>query len=124
MHNFTFMCLTIGLIISISFNLKATETEKATHAHLVSPEHYSVLLENDKVLVLKMTLKPGESDEWHKHNAETVYFESGGKATITTKEGSKTLEITNGFTMWHDTWSHQVSNVGETTIRAIIVEQK
>jgi len=93
-------------------------------AHITSPEQYQVLLENDKVLVLKMTLKPGESDHWHKHNAETVYFQSGGKATITTVKGAKTLDIADGFTMWHDTWEHQVSNVGESTIVAIIVEAK
>ena len=93
-------------------------------AHISSPEQYEVLLENEKVLVLKMTLKPGEIDHWHKHNAETVYFQSGGKAIITTLKGEKTLDIPDGFTMWHDTWEHQVSNVGKTTIVAIIVETK
>lgn len=75
-------------------------------------------------MVLKMTLKPGEQDNWHKHNAETVYFEKGGKAMITTNEKDMTLEIPDGYVMWHDQWEHQVKNVGDTTITAIIVEKR
>jgi len=26
--------------------------------------------------------------------------------------------------MWHEAWGHQVTNVGETTVKAIIVESK
>ena len=107
---------------SAVFTVKASEVSAS--AHLASPDIYSVLLENDQVLVLKMTLQPGTSDNWHKHNAETVYFESGGKATITSQKGSHTMDIPDGYTMWHNAWAHQVSNVGDTTITAIIVERK
>ncbi|KPZ58295.1 MULTISPECIES: hypothetical protein [Pseudoalteromonas] len=93
-------------------------------AHIASPKQYELLLENEQVTVLKMTLKPGEQDNWHKHNAETVYFEKGGKATIITSEKDMTLEIPDGYVMWHDQWEHQVKNVGNKTITAIIVEKK
>lgn len=94
------------------------------HAHVESPKHYTLLLENESVLVLKMTLQPGEEDNWHKHNAETVYFEDGGKAIIKTADKAMTLEIPDGYVMWHDEWEHQVKNIGDTTITAIIVEAK
>jgi len=95
------------------------------HANIASPDKYQVLLENEQVLVLRMTLKPGESDNWHKHNAETVYFEQGGKAKIKTSEADFIeLDIPNGFVMWHDSWQHQVFNIGNSTITAIIVERK
>lgn len=100
------------------------EEAKVESAHIASPKQYELLLENEEVFVVKMTLKPGEQDNWHKHNAETVYFEKGGKATITTKEKDMTLEIPDGYVMWHDQWEHQVKNVGDTTITAIIVEKK
>lgn len=73
---------------------------------------------------MKMTLKPGEQDNWHKHNAETVYFENGGKATISAGKNKMTMEIPDGYVMWHDSWEHQVKNIGDTTITAIIVERK
>ena len=31
------------------------------HANIASPDKYQVLLENEQVLVLRLTLKPGES---------------------------------------------------------------
>jgi len=94
-------------------------------ANIVSPDIYSVLLENENVLVLKMTLKPGQSDLWHKHNAETVYFEQGGSAQIkTAKDKLISLNIPDGYVMWHDQWEHQVTNTGDSTITAIIVERK
>lgn len=118
-----FTTLLIGLVSIIMCSPHAFSAQ-LPHAHIASPNHYEVLLDNSEVLVLRMTLAPGEQDNWHTHNAETVYFETGGKATISTKESQTTLEIPNGYVMWHDAWTHQVKNEGETTITAIIVESK
>lgn len=113
-----------AVISVLMFGSAFAEDTKVEPAHIASPNQYELLLENEAVTVLKMILKPGEQDNWHKHNAETVYFEKGGKATITTSEKDMTLEIPDGYVMWHDHWEHQVKNVGETTITAIIVEKK
>ncbi|WNC67037.1 hypothetical protein RI845_10905 [Thalassotalea nanhaiensis] len=121
MPNF-FKLMTLSLMILFAF-VNVAEAA-SVHAHLASPDKYEVLLENEQVLVLRMTLKPGEQDKWHKHNAETVYFEAGGKVKITTRKGANTLDIADGFTMWHESWEHQVTNIGDNTITAIIVEQK
>lgn len=113
-----------GLVASMAFASVAVADE-AEPAHVASADRYQLLLENDSVLVLKMTLAPGESDNWHKHNAETVYFERGGKARIKTGLGEDiVLDIPDGYVMWHDSWEHQVFNIGDTAISAIIVEQK
>lgn len=114
--------LTVIIVISCC-PLLAQETSVPV-AYIASPDIYKVLLEKDEVLVLKMVLQPGEQDNWHKHNAETVYFEKGGKATIKTSDKDMTFEIPDGYVMWHDQWEHQVRNVGNTTITAIIVERK
>ncbi|OHU84232.1 MULTISPECIES: cupin domain-containing protein [Pseudoalteromonas] len=113
-----------SVISTLLFGNALAEDAKVESAHIASPNQYELLLENEVVTVLKMTLKPGEQDNWHKHNAETVYFEKGGKATITTSEKDMTLEIPDGYVMWHDQWEHQVKNVGDTTITAIIVEKQ
>ena len=34
------------------------------------------------------------------------------------------MELPDGATMWHEAWTHQVTNIGDTEIRAIIVESK
>lgn len=116
--------LVAGFVISLAMPTSVFADE-ARSAHIVSPDKYQVLLDNDEVLVLKMTLAPGENDNWHRHNAETVYFKRGGKARIKTGVDKEVvLDIPDGYVMWHDTWEHQVFNVGDTSISAIIVERK
>jgi mannose-6-phosphate isomerase-like protein (cupin superfamily) len=91
----------------------------------VSPAHYKVLLENDAVRVLEMSLGAGQRDETHSHPSETVYFLRGGKARIHVGDGGAAdVDLPDGHVMWHEPWTHSVANVGATDIRAIIVESK
>lgn len=109
----------------LSFCTASALAEDFSAAHHASPEHYALLMENDNVLVLKMVLKPGESDVMHSHNDETVYFERGGNLTIRNPDGSAfDAEVPDGHVMWHESWSHQVTNSGDTSVIAIIVEKK
>ena len=91
----------------------------------VSPDVYSVLFENDTVRVLDMTLPAGQSDVEHSHTAETVIFVKGGNAHIALPDGNAMdAELPDGHIMWHEAWTHTVSNTGDTEIKAIIVESK
>jgi hypothetical protein len=94
-------------------------------AHVASPDHYRVLLENEHVIVLKMVIGPGEADVMHSHQNETVYFERGGQLKITDASGEIIeADILDGHVMWHKAWSHQVTNTGDSDVIAIIVEEK
>ncbi len=94
-------------------------------AHIASPDQYQVLLENEQVLVLKMVLEPGEADLVHRHHNETVYFQNGGTLSIANPDGeAMEVEVPDGHVMWHEAWAHQVTNVGDTQVVAIIVEAK
>lgn len=91
----------------------------------VSGANYEVMMENEQVRVLAMTLKAGESDVMHSHPNETVYFETGGKVKVHLPDGGAAeLEPPDGFVMWHEEWTHRVENIGSTDIRAIIFEPK
>lgn len=110
-------------MIALATNLAQAADYPA--AHLSSPEQYQVLLEIEQVLVLKMTLKPGESDVMHSHRDESVYFERGGKLRIQEANGELIeANVPDGHVMWHRAWSHQVTNAGSTDVVAIIVEEK
>ena len=111
--------LALAVIASVS------SAQEFALAHIASPKHYNIVMENEHVLVLKMVLKPGESDSAHRHHNETVYFQKGGQLTITEENGkSFVADVPDGHVMWHEAWAHQVSNTGETEVIAIIVEQK
>lgn len=95
-------CVFTAVISALLFGNALAKDTKIESAHIASPHQYELLLENEVVTVLKITLKSGEQDNWHKHNAETVYFEKGGKAKITTSEKDMILESPDGYVMCHD----------------------
>ena len=91
----------------------------------VSPNNYKVLLEDDRFRVLEMNLRAGEKDEVHSHPSEAVFFITGGKAKIHLPEGQVVdADIPDGHVMSNEAWTHQVENVGDTDIKAIIVEDQ
>ncbi len=90
-----------------------------------SPNNYKVLLENDHVRVLEMTLKAGETDQVHSHPDETAYFIKGGKVKIHLPDGGvMEADLPDGHVMWHEEWTHRVQNVGTSDVHAIVVETK
>ena len=90
-----------------------------------SPDNYKLLLENEHVRIILMTLKAGESDQQHSHRDESVYFIRGSKLRIHLPDGeSVEAEIPDGGVMWHEEWTHRVENIGTTDVRAIIFETK
>ena len=121
-----FFIKTLSVLLICLFPLQtALAVNNVKPAHHVSPEFYTPLFENDVVLVLKMVLKPGEADKQHRHQDETVYFQQGGTLQITLENGESIVaEIPDGHVMWHESWVHQVTNIGETEVIAIVVEQK
>ena len=90
-----------------------------------SPANYKLLVENDRARLLEMTVKAGEKDEVHSHPSEIVYFVSGGKARVQLPDGREHGgRVPDGGVMEHGEWTHQVENIGDTDIHAIIFELK
>ena len=89
-----------------------------------SPDNYKVLEENEHVRMLEMIVPAVASDELHSHPNEAVYFITGGKARVTVDGEQMEMELPDGASMLHEAWTHQVTNIGDTEIRAIIVESK
>ena len=100
--------------------------EKLLLPEEVSPDVYKVLLDNDDVKVLEVTFEPGQSDNMHDHYPVTFYLLQGGKAQVALPDGTvNEREIPTGFT-GHNTEKvrHQVKNIGEKTIKILLVERK
>lgn len=116
--------LVIGLsVLGVFLNGAWAASPSVPPAAEASPDHYRVLLENNRVRVLVMELNPGEIDEWHHHPDETVYFEKGGTLKIHLPDGTAaTNNVPDSGVMWHEAWVHRVENIGTTKVRAIIVE--
>ena len=109
------------LIISCS-----ESKEKLILPEEVSPDVYKVLLENEDVKVLEVTFAPGQGDNMHEHGVITYYGIKGGKLQNTLSDGTvKEMDVPDGFVgHGNKIVKHQMKNVGDDTVKVIIVEHK
>ena len=82
-------------------------------------------LENPRVRVLEATLKPGDKEHTHSHPAYVIYVIAGGKFRNHATDGTVTDgEFKTGDVIYRDPITHWAENIGNTTIRLILVELK
>ena len=103
-------------------------------AVIAAPKNHKILMENDKVRVLEVTIVPGETEEVHHHQWPSVLYiqeagdfidyDSNGKIIVDTRLIKPALKFP--MTMWKDSeGAHSVQNLSKTiTIRLIRVEMK
>ena len=118
--------MTRFIIPSLLFLIISCSSDKVLLPEEVSPDVYKVLLDNEDVKVLEVTFEPGQSDNMHDHYPATFYLLQGGKAQVTMPDGTvNEREIPSGFTGHQlEKVRHQVKNIGDSTIKLILVERK
>jgi quercetin dioxygenase-like cupin family protein len=83
------------------------------------------LHEDDQIRILRCTFPPGAKHLRHQHPAAFVYALSGGKTEAMTEAGTKPGErATDSFGLGVPIPWHEVTNVGDTTLRYLLVEMK
>lgn len=115
----------LGLSLALPISTRAQEPRE-TDPVVISPDQFTVLLENEHVRVVEYALDPGERDEWHTHPPKVSYVASPGMLRITTEDGESFLtEEEDGTAAWMDALGlHYAENVGKTRVRIILVEVK
>ena len=114
-----------GCIVSMAFLILAVPTLRAQDMVKVAPKNCKVLLDNDKVRVVRVVLKPGDKLEMHSHPASIVYSLTGGKAKYTSPDGkTEEREIKAGATRWSEPETHSAENIGTTESRVLVIELK
>ena len=118
------------LIVSFVLALSAMTLAQRKPDHVdpaaVSPDKYTVLLENEHVRVLEYEIQPGEKEAWHTHPPKASYIVSGGKLRITPEGGdSFVVDEDSGTAAWMGAVGpHFGENVGTTPIRIALIEIK
>ncbi len=88
-------------------------------------DKYSVILENERVRVLRYHDKPGEKTLPHAHPDYVVYAESSFKRRLTFPDGrQQDVEVKAGSVGWMKGHIHIGENTGDTNTDVIIVELK
>lgn len=92
---------------------------------IVASHIHTVIFENDKLRVLKVTVKPGDKAAMHWHPEGINYILSGGKLRFTKSDGSiADIELAEGQVTHSSSGSHAVENIGATEVQTIHVEMK
>ena len=113
-------------ILTLAAHSTAQQQPDHTDPTEVSPEKYTVLLENEHVRIVEYVINPGEKDAWHTHPPKASYIVSGGKLRIT-PEGADSFvvqEDTGNATWMGALGRHFGENVGTTPVRIVLVEIK
>ena len=114
---------------SIMVELKGPGTGAAAKTTLdavkLDPKHYKVVLNNDRVRVLRATYGPGEKSVMHEHPASVAVFMTDGHAKFNLPDG--TSQDSNGkahTAIWADAGKHLPENVGDKAFEVMVIELK
>jgi hypothetical protein len=91
----------------------------------VAPHMHEVVFEDDKMRVLKVTVKPEDKAAMHWHPRNINYVTGSGKLRFHTPDGSVAdIELTDGQVTSSGESSHAVENIGGSIVSTIQVELK
>lgn len=91
----------------------------------IAPHLHEVIFENDKMRVLKVTVKPGDTADMHWHPENINYILKSGKLRFTRPDGSTVeVDLTEGQVTSSPESSHAVENIGDSEVQTVQVELK
>jgi len=92
---------------------------------VVNAKTIALKLENPRIRVFEATLKPGDKEKPHSHPASVAYVLEGGKFRNYAADGSTNdVELKSGDVFYREPLTHWTENIGDTTIRIVLVELK
>jgi quercetin dioxygenase-like cupin family protein len=92
---------------------------------VVNAKSVQVRLENDRVRVLEAVLQPGEREQLHSHPSYVTYVLVGGTMRIHGADGSvRESTVQTGDVLYRDPVAHWAENIGDTSVRFLLVELK
>ncbi len=104
-------------------NTTGTAVDPALDAVKVAPTLYKKVSDTMNIKVVMATYKPGASSALHAHADYAIYTIQGGKAEFTSKDGTKQVnDLPTGAVLIKAAEQHSVKNVGNSTIKVLLVE--
>lgn len=92
---------------------------------MVQMQEFSPALENARVRVFDLRMRPGDTWTMHSHPDFVAYAFSDGLLRTTLPDGSAQEDtIKAGDVIWQDAVTHATTNIGSTDFHTLIVEVK
>ena len=89
-----------------------------------NPEHYRVIMENERVRVLEYRDTPGTRTTPHGHPDSVMITLSAFRRRLVDGDRSAEVELTPGLARWLGAQEHAGENIGDTDTHVIFVELK
>ena len=119
------VCILLFVLLTIGFVRSDAGAMREQVPLTVNSNTISRRLENDRVRVLEAVLKPGDKEKTHSHPAYVIYVIAGGKIRNHAVDGTVSDgEFRTGDVVYRDPLTHWAENIGDTTIRLVLVELK
>ncbi len=98
--------------------------DKIPDVMTVASNAYKLILENEKVRVMEIVLKPGEKAKMHNHpHDHVVYVMNNARFRLAFPDGRTTdVDLKAGKALMMEAGSHETINTGTTTGRNLVVE--
>lgn len=91
----------------------------------LDPDIFEIRFENDRVRVLASNIPAGQGHGMHWHPEHLIYTLSSYSVRDTFPDGTtKKMERSAGELLWGDQLTHATKNIGDTPVRALIIEFK
>ncbi|MDD5544287.1 MAG: hypothetical protein PHX83_14045 [Acidobacteriia bacterium] len=111
--------------LTIEF-LGTTPTPKSLPP-LTSGQFSKVALENNRIRIVRLNLKPGQSTGMHTHSstALAIAVSEGDLRVEYPNKSPETVHTTPGFFVWRDqAVTHSLTNIGKTDFQSVDIEVK
>jgi len=91
----------------------------------IAPEQHAVIFENDRIRMLKVTVKPGNKVAIHRNPENVNYILRPGTLRLTSPDGgAQDVTLTEGQVIPAPVSAHAVENIGDAEVQTICVELK
>lgn len=115
----------LTIVAAAAMIAAVASTSRAQDPTKVDPAHYKVILENPSVRVLRITYPAGAKSKMHQHPDAMVIGLSTGNIQFATPDGkTQDSPLKADEAMYTPAGKHLPSNIGKTTMEAILVEFK
>jgi quercetin dioxygenase-like cupin family protein len=121
-----FVAFSAGIAVGVAgilggMALAGSETDPVK----ISPQLYTIRIDNEWLRVLEYRLKPGQKEPIHSHPRGFVYMLGDARARVSLPDGSSSvIDERSGDLTWRDPTTHGLENIGDTDVHAIGVELK
>jgi quercetin dioxygenase-like cupin family protein len=117
--------IVVLVLIATALVRSDANATRAQDPLVVNSKTIALKLENPRVRVLEATIKPGDKEKTHSHPAYVIYVIAGGKFRNHAADGTVTDgEFKTGDVIYRAPVTHWAENIGDTTIRLVLVELK